>query len=159
MPYVGTRLYKAVSENARAWLGGAFEALEEKGTGHAAVLLPQLPRKFGRDAIGGGRLEQHGVIVDLGAWRACDVAGAMVIDAAEADDDTLVDWYQHGDSEERTIVMRSLALRPISAATVTLTDIPAKTAVTTGPLRARNRPASRPPRRQASGRPAARLAG
>ncbi len=120
MADLAARLDAALDDDARAWWQSALATLDERGPDHAPVLLPQLPRKLGRDPIGGDRLEEHGRIVDLGVWRACDVAGAVIIDIAKPDEDTLVDWYRHGDTEERTIVMRSLALRPITDATVAL---------------------------------------
>jgi len=38
------------------------------------VLFPGLPRRFGKDPIGGGRREFGDAIVDLDAFRTCDLA-------------------------------------------------------------------------------------
>lgn len=113
-------LEPALTPEAVTWLNEAEAALAEKGAPHLAILFPQLARRIGRHGLGGTQVEHEGCRVDLGSWRACDAAGARLIAAGQPSDEQLVDLFRHGDMEERTIVLRSLALRPITAATVEL---------------------------------------
>jgi len=104
-----------------AWLAKAEAALADKGTKHLLILLPQLARTLGREHLTGApRHEDADGIVDVAAYRRCDIAGALLMQLADLDDDLVRDAYWHGDMEEKTIVLRSLALRPITQATVDL---------------------------------------
>lgn len=99
------------------------EAIARTGAGHAdalAVLLPQLPRKVGRDGLGAGRVHWGECDVNLAAWRRCDAAAALMLLEARATDAALLDLHAHGDLEERAMVLRSLALLPIGKATLHL---------------------------------------
>ncbi len=93
------------------------------------VLLPQLPRRLGRAPIGQNRLsgaltDGDEYEIDLHAWGICDAAAYGLFEAVGATTDPsrvdLVDLWSHGDMEERTMVMRCLALLPLSAATAKL---------------------------------------
>jgi hypothetical protein len=103
-----------------AWLAQARGALKERGTQHLPVLWAQLARRIGRARLDAGTVREGEVEADLGAWRACDAAGLLLATDAAPDDDMLVDLYLHGDLEERAIVLRCLAFRPVTAATVRL---------------------------------------
>lgn len=83
-----------------------------------SVVFPGLPRRCGRDPVGGGRVTLGGGIVDLNAFRRCDVAAAWLLLAAEATDDEQWDLYAHGDIEERTMLLRAIQLLPIAPITV-----------------------------------------
>jgi len=83
------------------------------------VLFPQLPRKLSKEPLRAGRLEHQGALVDLDGWRRCD-AGAFLLLAGGTSDTVLWDLYEHGDLEERAMLLRSLALLPITPATVRL---------------------------------------
>ncbi len=109
-----------LAPDAAEWLRDAQATLAEKGAAHLPILFPQLARRIGRHGLGGSVVEDAGMRANLGAWRACDAAGALLIGSATPDDEQLVDLYRHGDMEERTIVLRTLALLPITAATVEL---------------------------------------
>lgn len=110
-----------LSEEARAFLDSAGEAVREKGVAHIGVLLPQLARRVGRQPLPDAGHEHHGEIqLDLSAWRTCDLVGAALLGAHDVEDAFLRDLYWHGDMEEKTIVLRSLALRPVTDATVDL---------------------------------------
>jgi hypothetical protein len=114
-------LSQHLDENARAFLEEAQAAVGEKGVAHIGVLLPQLARRVGREPLRDAGHETRGDLqLDLSAWRTCDLAGAALLGAQDVDDAFLRDLYWHGDMEEKTIVLRSLALREITQATVDL---------------------------------------
>ncbi len=114
-------LTEHLDDEARAFLDEAHAAVREKGVAHIGVLLPQLARRVGREPLRDAGHETHGEIqLDLSGWRTCDLAGAALLSAHAVDDAFLRDLYWHGDMEEKTIVLRSLAQRDITAATVDL---------------------------------------
>jgi len=90
--------------------------------GRLAVILPQLPRRLGRQAVGSGRLEGDGAVVDLAAWRVCDVAAALLFRSHQTAAAALLDLFAHGDMEERAMVLRSLGVLATSAGTRALLD-------------------------------------
>ncbi|MAE77190.1 MAG: hypothetical protein CMJ85_10010 [Planctomycetes bacterium] len=102
------------------WLDEARQRLRDGGENALRVLFPGLARSVGRDALDGGIQEREGLKVNFAAWRVCDAAGSALIEAAETSDETIVDLFLHGDFEERTIVMRSLAVADVGPATVEL---------------------------------------
>ena len=53
------------------------------------VLFPGLPRRFGKDPIGGGRREFGDAVVDLDAFRTCDLVAAYLCASIEASADEL----------------------------------------------------------------------
>ena len=81
------------------------------------VLFPGLPRRFGKAPVGGGRREFGDAIVDLDAFRTCDLAAAYLSASIEATSGELVDIYLHGDIEERAMLLRSLSFLPLNDAT------------------------------------------
>lgn len=81
------------------------------------VLFPGLPRRFGKDPIGGGRREFGDAVVDLDAFRTCDLVAAFLCLSIEATADELVDVFAHGDIEERAMLLRSLSFLPLGDAT------------------------------------------
>jgi len=81
------------------------------------VLFPGLPRRFGKDPVGGGRRNFGDAIVDLDAFRTCDLAAAYLSASIEATSEELVDIYAHGDIEERAMLLRSLSFLPLNDAT------------------------------------------
>jgi hypothetical protein len=107
-------------EETRAWLDAARADLAERGAGHLPVLWAQLARRLGRTRLAGDVLTQADKTIDLGAWRACDAAGLLLVQDAAPDDEKLLDLYLHGDMEERAIVLRCLAFLPIRGVTVRL---------------------------------------
>lgn len=101
-----------------AWLDQA-RAMIEADPEQLPVLLPQLPRRLGREYLSSGeRRSAADVVVDTGAWRACD-AGALALLRAflgsnRGDPTTaLFDLHERGDLEERTMLLRSMACLPI----------------------------------------------
>jgi hypothetical protein len=102
----------------------AFEELRAKVAqgGFAALqaALPALPRRVGRDPLSPELALEGDCAVDLGAWRACDAAALELLHAADAGDEALRELHAHGDIEERAMVLRALACRPVSAGTVLL---------------------------------------
>jgi hypothetical protein len=93
---------------------------EQEGRSALFVLFPSLPRKLGRDPLPPELARSQDRSVDLSAWRACDAAAYELLVAARAADADLEELYAHGDLEERTMVLRCLACRDVSAATVAL---------------------------------------
>ena len=119
-------LRSALSETARQWLDEAREGLEAKPES-LAVLFPQLPRRIGREHLAQGRIREGDAVVEQGAWRMCDAAGLALLQvtglqAIGAGDDVVVDLFLHGDLEERTMVLRSLAVLPVTDATLRLLE-------------------------------------
>jgi len=82
------------------------------------VVFPGLPRRFGRDAVRGGRTQLGPGLIDLDAFRACDLAAAHLLLAVAATDTELYDLYAHGDIEERTMLLRALHFLPVGPITV-----------------------------------------
>jgi hypothetical protein len=82
------------------------------------VLLPQLPRRLGRAYLPAGLRRAGEIVVDTGAWRACDAGALAVLTAGGPPDAALLaDLHDRGDLEERTMVLRCLACLPIGAVT------------------------------------------
>jgi hypothetical protein len=115
-----TPLQGILDGSARSFLEGARGEIRARGPDRLAVLLPQLSRRLGRKPLDAKRVRERDLDVDLAVWRACDAAGALLLADADAPDDVVVDLYLHGDMEERTIVLRSLALRPVGPGTIRL---------------------------------------
>ena len=112
-------LHQALTPEGSAWFHEA-EAGLRADPARIAVLLPQVPRRVGRDPFTTGIREIGSAKVNLGAWRTCDgVARALVL-LAECSDETLLDLFHHGDMEEKAMILRVVASLPISAATITL---------------------------------------
>ncbi|MFV1957869.1 MAG: EboA domain-containing protein, partial [Planctomycetota bacterium] len=114
---VTPHLEASLSEEGRAWFARAREELAARGPDHLPILFPQLARRLGRTRLDAPRVEEGEVVVDLGAWRTCDAGGCVLILDAAPSDDVLLDLYLHGDLEERTIALRSLAFLPVTPAT------------------------------------------
>lgn len=115
------RLQRLLQDETHAWLVEA----RSRVAGNRRELLrlfPQLPRRIGREGIAGGKSEAGDQHVDFDAWRRCDAAALLLLQAAGRDDDLRIDLYLHGDLEERTMVLRALAAEPISGATVRLLE-------------------------------------
>jgi hypothetical protein len=120
------RLETALAGTA-AWPAWNDVRARSGGAAEFAVLLPGLARTLGRAPLGGGvtTLEDGSARpprVDLDRWRVCDAAGVLLAAAARLGDDALVDLWLHGDLEERTILLRALSVRPVTAATVRLLE-------------------------------------
>jgi len=123
---VERRLAEASEENG--WWREALDRATREGAAALPVLFPALARRLGRGLIGGGptaepTLAEGGrtAVVDLDVWRVCDAAGFVLLrTCAEITSEQAVDLFLHGDFEERTIVLRAHALRPVDAGTVAL---------------------------------------
>ena len=85
-----------------------------------AVVFPGLPRRIGRETVGGGRTRIGPGTIDLDAFRRCDLAAAYLLTAAAATDDELRDLLAHGDLEERAMLLRSMHLLPVGPVTIEL---------------------------------------
>ncbi len=81
------------------------------------VVFPGIPRRFGKDPIGGGKQTIGEAIVDLDAIRVCDVVAAYLVTSLEATEEEVVDVYMHGDIEERAMLLRSLNFLPLGSTT------------------------------------------
>ena len=115
-----TPLASVLDGDSRTWLQDARRTLGERGPGHLPVLWAQLARRIGRTRLDAGLVEDGAIKADLGAWRACDAAGLLLLQGAAPGDDDLLDLYLHGDLEERAITLRCLAFLPVTGATVRL---------------------------------------
>jgi hypothetical protein len=107
-------------EAGRAWFAAALARARDERHAALPVLFPGLARRLGRLGLAGGLVDDGTHRVDLDAWRTCDAAGRLLLDAAGPHDGAALDLYLHGDMEERTIVLRSLALGPITPDTIAL---------------------------------------
>lgn len=109
---------------AQEWLREQLGARPSDEQARTDVLFAQLRRRTGKTPLtdaGPGTIETVGPgRIDIGMWRTCDAAGALLLDVAGISDESLVDLFRHGDFEERLVVLRALAVRPITAATVEL---------------------------------------
>lgn len=111
---------RVATEDGLAWLDSACrEARAEPA--RLPALFPQLPRRLGRSYLSTGeRRMSDDVVIDTGAWRACDAAALLLLHtlfvphaAAVEPTDILFDLHERGDQEERTMVLRALACLPI----------------------------------------------
>lgn len=84
------------------------------------VVFPGLPRRAGREPVGGGRSKLGDATVDLDAFRRCDLVAAHLLAAIAVTDDEAQDLYAHGDIEERAMLLRSAHLLPVGAITARL---------------------------------------
>lgn len=84
------------------------------------VVFPGLPRQLGRQPARAGRFTGAGIDVNFAAWRRCDAAAALLLLDCRPDDARLWELYAHGDLEERAMLLRALAVLPITAGSVRL---------------------------------------
>src|SRR5690606_39214148 len=95
-------LERAAGAAARAWLADALAAVRDDPS-RVPLLLPQLPRRIGRELLPGGRRHDGTATIDTGAWRACDAAALSLLTArGRPDDALLIALHDRGDLEERT---------------------------------------------------------
>ncbi|MBL9076119.1 MAG: EboA domain-containing protein [Planctomycetes bacterium] len=106
------------AEAARALAPLAAEVRADRS--RLPVVFPSLPRTFGREAVRGGRSALGAGRVDLDAFRRCDLAATWLLLATEATDAERFDLWAHGDIEERAMLLRTLALLPVTATTTRL---------------------------------------
>lgn len=118
-----TSVDSVLSPDALANLAAARERLQSEGWRGLAEVFPALARRIGRAPIGSGIVELpmaqgRSARVDRAQWRACDLAGAILLQQAAPDEAQLIDLYLHGDLEERVILLRALSALPITPATL-----------------------------------------
>ncbi len=99
-----SNLDAALEAPGQAWLAKALTEVDEK---RLPELFPQLPRRLGRQLLATGQ-------------RACDAAACLLLQQAQASGDQVLDLYQHGDMEEKTMLMASLRDLPLQPATAEL---------------------------------------
>jgi hypothetical protein len=110
------RLASSLPPAARDWWAAAGARVREPGA--LPELFPQLPRRLGRTVLAAERLTAGDITLELSAWRVCDVGALTLLQRARPADAGLVDLFQHGDTDERAMVLRTQAALPITAATV-----------------------------------------
>ena len=112
----------------RDLLGSAAEQADEilatlrANRSHLPVAFPGLPRRFGKDAVGGGQRLFGEATVDLDAFRICDLVAAYLVTSLEATEEEIVDVFAHGDIEERAMLFRCLNFMPLGNTTSRLLD-------------------------------------
>ncbi|MFY9343479.1 MAG: EboA domain-containing protein, partial [Planctomycetota bacterium] len=84
------------------------------------VVFPGIPRRTSRDAVRGGRTQLGPGTIDLDAFRVCDLAAAHLLLAIAATEAEIHDLYQHGDLDERAMLLRALHFLPVSPTTTRL---------------------------------------
>jgi hypothetical protein len=109
-----------LDDQAAAWFSEAQTRLAEEPTKALPVILPQLPRRLGRQPFVAGIHEVAGIQLDLAVWRRCDAGALTLLETANTPQTQLLDLYYHGDLEEKTMLFRSMACMPISDVTITL---------------------------------------
>ena len=114
-----SRLTAALSDDVRGWLDAACERARNEPS-CVPELFPQLPRRVGRAPVGGGLLRDGDSEVNLDGWRQCDLAAHALLIGVDAPAAREVDLFMHGDLEERAMVLRNLAVLPVTDATVQL---------------------------------------
>ncbi|GDY01104.1 hypothetical protein LBMAG49_04330 [Planctomycetota bacterium] len=82
------------------------------------VVFPGLPRRFGKDLLREGRITFGTALLDLGAFRTCDLAAALLLLQVAVTEAEGFDLYEHGDIEERAMLLRALHVLAPSALTV-----------------------------------------
>jgi hypothetical protein len=113
-------LERGLAAAERTWLRDALARGAREGARAVAALLPALPRRIGRHAVGTGMRRAGEATVDARAWRACDLAAYALLAQAGSDDAARLDLYAHGDIEERTMLLRASSALPLSPATASL---------------------------------------
>jgi hypothetical protein len=108
------RLEKRLDRDALAFLHSALDKPD------LPRQLPQLPRRIGTQRLGGGRTTLPPATVDLDAWRLCDAAAFALLHRSAPPPTAIEELFQRGDSEERAMLLRCLALLPLSQATARL---------------------------------------
>lgn len=93
---------------------------EAEGDGWFDVWFASLPRKIGREGLPARRVTIGEGTVDLGSYRVCDLAAAILIRDSSLDDDAVATLYYQGDAEERRMVLKALALLETSSASAPL---------------------------------------
>ncbi len=86
------------------------------------VWLASLPRRVGKRALAPELVKAGVATLNLGAWRAADVAAAVEFIEASLGEAALVELWDHGDQEERRMVGRSVCLGLGDLATPLLWD-------------------------------------
>ncbi|MEM7201988.1 MAG: EboA domain-containing protein [Planctomycetota bacterium] len=115
-----TLLQPRLGPDASTWLEQARARRSAQGETAVKDLFPQLPRRVGREPLGGGHQSFGEAEVDLNAWRLCDAAAFCLLQRDTAPDALELDLFAHGDLEERAMVGRSLGLLPLRPATLDL---------------------------------------
>jgi hypothetical protein len=113
------------TSDLRRWLADpaaadAMAAELRTDRGRLPVLFPGLPRRCGREPVGGGRRQLGPGTVDLDAFRRCDVTAAWLLATIAVTDAEALDLFAHGDIEERVMLLRSLHFLPVGPLTVRL---------------------------------------
>ena len=122
LPLALSILEQGPSDDGARWLAEQMARPATELRAALPVILPGLARRVGREGLA-GQVELAGAWADLSAWRRCDAAGLRVLAAADpVPDPAIVDLFLRGDLEERTILLRSATLRPLSDATSRLLD-------------------------------------
>jgi hypothetical protein len=122
VPAALAALNHALVGSDEAWIREKLAAPAAAAREALAVVFPALARRMGRGGLS-GRVDHAGARADLSAWRRCDAAGTLLLLAAEpVEDDRVIDLFVHGDLEERAILIRASALRPLCAATSKILD-------------------------------------
>lgn len=120
------QVLETLTDTARQWLAEATTQVTEDVAKNLPVLLPQLPRRLGRDQFAGTLAVPDAEYtcddgrVDLAAWRSCDAGALLLIRAGNPSEEVLLDLYYHGDMEEKAMIYRAMTCMPVVAATVTL---------------------------------------
>lgn len=106
-----------LAAEALAFVDAAL-AERARDPGRLPVLFPQLPRRAGKTRLGGGLQQIGPARVDLDAFRACDAGACLLLAGATPAERSGL--YAHGDLEERTMLLRAMALLPPGPDTVEL---------------------------------------
>ena len=91
--------------------GAYLDRLDTEGPGFLEVHLAGLPRKVGRGLVQAGVTTFAGGIVDLSAWRVCDLLAADLLLRVPEGGGLVEQLYFQGDAEERRMILRSLPFR------------------------------------------------
>lgn len=110
------------SNEGAEWLDAQLARPAAELRAGLAAVIPALARRVGRLGLT-GRVESAGACADLSVWRRCDAAGLRLLAQADPVPDAMViDLFLRGDLEERTILLRAAALRPLGESTSRLLD-------------------------------------
>lgn len=109
-----------LADTAGTWWSQALARARDEGPEALPELFPALRRRIGTTGLCAGMFREDPYLVDLDAWRVCDAAGHVLLEATGSHDGPATDLFLRGDLEERTIVLKAMTLRPISPDTIAL---------------------------------------
>lgn len=114
----------AFTPQQKATFEAFVAAVDAKGRAYIEIIFASLPRKMGKGPLGGTVVRLGAGTIDLAAFRATDLAAALLLDRVEAAerDSLSLKLYSQGDPEERRMILKALTVLDDSAAALPLLE-------------------------------------